>query len=604
MPKETFFQKLLNAGIHEGLSKKFSNKIRISNRLSVMFLGLAVFYFFVFKYFDQPILSEYTILIGFVQALVIPMNFKRWYNLSRIHMSISNAFIAYTYSGIMGPDSGMSMFYFASFFAPLVRFEKHEKLQLLICYLAVSTIIILDIYLKIHSIETPIFTTEEQHKIFPYVFPATFIMMFFYGRAIIKEQNELETQTLELKRKTEYQNHELVKYNAMLKENESKLLEAKNIAEENVHQKAQFLSTMSHEIRTPLNAIIGISHLLTNQKLSKENNDYINSLHFSAKNLLNLINDILDYNKIESRKLELEEKPIELTPFVEKLIKQHEGKAIEQQNKLKLDLEKSLPKGIKGDEVRLAQILNNLLSNSNKFTKQGLITLSIEQIESHENQSSLRFSVKDNGIGIKKENQEKIFDSFTQEHTSTTRMYGGTGLGLAISKSLVELMGGRLILKSEYQVGTVFSFEIEVEDISNHKFSASTSFKEKSLPENKRILLVEDNQLNTMIAQKFLNEWGITEIDTAENGEIGVDKANDSHSLILMDLQMPKMDGYTAAQEIRQKGLETPIVALTAEALSDVRQKILEHGMNSYVSKPFDPKDLFDTLNKYLSLEN
>lgn len=385
---------------------------------------------------------------------------------------------------------------------------------------------------------------------------------------------------------------------------ELELLQAKESAEKNALSKSQFLSTMSHEIRTPLNAVIGISHILMNKYEGSEHREYLDSLHFSAQNLLNLINDILDYNKIDSGNLILEKRTFKLQSFFDHLFLQHSYKAKEKNNKLSLSIDDTIPKHVLGNETRIGQVLNNLIGNANKFTTNGNISLTLKELNKTADNTTIKFSVKDDGIGIKEENHKSIFKSFKQENTSITRQFGGTGLGLTITKKLLEIMNGTISLESTLGIGSTFSFELTLQNadkVNEPISSKKVSSLKKTLP-NKRILLVEDNQLNLMIALQFLKEWGTTNITTVINGQEALDTLNKKDfDLILMDLQMPIMDGYSATENIRRTNKSIPIIALTAEAMSDVKEKIIRSGMSDYVSKPFNPDELYRVLNKYLS---
>jgi len=389
---------------------------------------------------------------------------------------------------------------------------------------------------------------------------------------------------------------------------QQELILAKEQAEQAAIAKSQFLSTMSHEIRTPMNAVIGFTHLLLQNNPRPDQLGNLKTLKFSAENLLVLINDILDFSKIEAGKIEFEEVDFSLIDLIRNirhaLAPQAEDKGIS----MKLMLDDELPDFISGDPVRLAQILTNLVSNAVKFTPRGKITLEATIADQTATTTTIHFSVNDTGIGIPSEKISKIFESFTQASSNTTRKYGGTGLGLAITKRLLELQGSQIQVESTPDKGSKFFFDLTLKNSSGklpkYNRQETNALENKSL-KGTRILLAEDYGINVVVARQFLQQWDV-EVDVADNGLSAVQMVQQHpYDMVLMDLQMPEMDGYLATAEIRklpeERYRKLPIIALTASAMLDIKDKAFEVGMNDYISKPFNPNELYKKIVYHLS---
>ena len=389
------------------------------------------------------------------------------------------------------------------------------------------------------------------------------------------------------------------------KELELQLILSKDVAEKAALSKSQFLSTMSHEIRTPMNAVIGFTHLLLQMNPREDQMEYLKMLKFSAENLLVLINDILDFSKIEAGKIEFEEADFSIKQLISNIRLALLQKATEKDIQLKLLIDHDLPDVIIGDPVRLGQILTNLISNAVKFTKEGKVTIVASLGEKNKDHTIIDFEVADTGIGIAADKLENIFESFTQASSDTTRKFGGTGLGLTITKRLLELMGSEIKVKSELGKGSVFFFSLKMKN-STRQFIQPV--KEESHIETRslkgvKILIAEDNQINVILAKQYMKLWDV-ECDVAENGEIAYTlvQTND-YDMVLMDLQMPEMDGYQTTVAIRQlpgeKFRNLPIIALTASAMLDIKDHAFVVGMNDYISKPFNPDELHRKIALY-----
>lgn len=381
------------------------------------------------------------------------------------------------------------------------------------------------------------------------------------------------------------------------------LLEANEMAvraEAASRAKSEFLANMSHEIRTPMNGIIGMVQLLEDTPLTDEQAELLRTLKNSANFLLGLLNDVLDLSKIESGKMTLEQIPVDLHELVHEAVNLFSGRASEKGLILQAHIDPNASHWVLGDPVRLRQIVANFVSNAIKFTHEGTVTVML--LPSPTYPQGAWIGVQDTGIGIPEENQAMLFEAFTQADTSTTRKYGGTGLGLAISKKLVEMMGGRIGVESEVGVGSMFYIDLPLPAAQPPHGAPSepTTALPEAFLEGKRILLVEDNEVNRKVATRMLAKLQL-QVEIAVNGREAVQKATESaYDLILMDCQMPEMDGYEATRTLRQRGVPTPIIALTANALEGDREKCLACGMNDYLSKPIQADKLRQMLAKWL----
>lgn len=384
------------------------------------------------------------------------------------------------------------------------------------------------------------------------------------------------------------------------------LKEAKEAAEKATQIKSNFLSNISHEIRTPMNAIIGLTELLIPEEKEDQKLEYLQAVRFSADNLLRLINDLLDLSKIEADKLSLDRESFDLKEQLFHFEKTLGYIAKDKDLKIKMEVAEDVPEWVFGDSVRLNQILLNLGSNAIKFTPKGEIHIQVVLLSIIDDKHLIRFRVKDDGIGIEPDKIERIFDRFEQAEKYTSRQFGGTGLGLTITEKLVKLMGGKINVESEPKKGAIFTVELPFEPNSEVKPDAiKTEIQNAPNLKAARVLLVEDNNINVMLASRLLKMWG-AQFDIAENGLEALDllKSKD-FDLVLLDIQMPIMNGFELIEKIRSKSIrpeisELPVIALTADAFDETRLRASELGFSDFITKPIKSGDLYQKMSRLL----
>lgn len=396
---------------------------------------------------------------------------------------------------------------------------------------------------------------------------------------------------------------EIQKKNIELEAYQKELIKAKELAEQGKRIKENFLANMSHEIRTPINGIIGLSQLLKKSNLTEEQHEMVSLLEISSNSLLGVINDVLDLSKIESGKFKINRAPTSIPKICNAIVDLLRITALEKNLELIMELDPELPHTVYADSLRLNQVLMNLIGNAIKFTHEGTVKLKVDVLDSKGNSVQLKFSIIDTGIGIAKENIDKIFETFEQADEQTTIKFGGTGLGLAIVKNLAKLKGGSLEVQSKEGVGSTFSFTNWYQTI--HEIEAKKRMSEEKLSplHNTRILVAEDNPINKFLIIKILKSWEV-DLDVVENGKEAIDKLKENdYDLILMDTFMPVMNGLEAIKLIREGyaiGKEKiPIITFSAAVLDTDKETAIAAGANDVISKPFEPALLHKKIRDY-----
>lgn len=386
---------------------------------------------------------------------------------------------------------------------------------------------------------------------------------------------------------------------------EFEILKAKEKAEKAAQIKSRFLSNMSHELRTPLNAIIGTTNIVLQEEYLPSQRQSFEVLKYSSEHMMQLVNDILDFSKIEAGKMEIENAPFNLKAFLQKIVSSFTAPVAAKNLGFNINIASQADIEIYGDEMRLHQVMNNLLANAMKFTEAGAISLEVNLKNIKSNGADVYFAISDTGIGIPQNKVRQIFESFMQADIETTRKFGGTGLGLAISKRIIDQMGGELHVESSVGAGSCFYFTLNFK-ITRQQKTYVDEDRLKSLAglDGITVLLAEDNPINMIVAKRFLQKWNI-EVIEAENGKKAVELFyQNKPDILLIDLEMPEMDGAQTVTAIRKTHPEIPIIAFTAATYENIREDLLSKGFNDYMPKPFKPEDLHKKLLHYAGNTN
>lgn len=567
----------------------------VLNSVSFFLAGVSLLFLVAFQ-INESVSLTWFFLSEAIAFLLIPLLARQGFEKSAKILLIAYADVGIVIlSSVFGGDAMIQAFFIPAMGLSILLFDNTEIiLRNVGIGISIISYFVLDyiIFERINISESGFSLVRWS------VLTGSFVTTWLIFNTFSQFKENAESQSYELLENEKELNQELSQKQEKLENYIQQLEVATQELAKSTNAKSEFLATMSHEIRTPMNAILGMTHLLKEDSPRKDQIEPINILEFSGKTLLSLIDDILDFSKIEAGKIEFEAIGFELDKLVNVIL---ESFRISAQNKgIEIDakIEEGIPNELIGDPARLTQILNNLFSNALKFTEEGSVKLKVFLRDETEENVKLQFAISDTGIGIDLERIDTIFESFTQASQNTKRLFGGTGLGLTICKQLAELQGGAISVESEKGVGSTFFVELTFEKAEineNEQDLESEEVDENSLT-GLKVLLAEDNIVNQKVMQRFLERWNV-EMEVVEDGiQVMEAMQENNFDVILMDLQMPNVDGYEAAEQIRKMDdpykRNIPIIALTAAALKEVREQVYAAGMNDFVTKPFNPTDL------------
>lgn len=579
------YRDILSSGVSGETSKEQTNKIIRLNQFVI--LALLLNFFSVINYFmlGLYISALVNITSAYFFLLAYYFNSRKKLEVGRIICVVNLNLYLIIVSFTEGLHAGAYLFYFPYFLVLtfVVSIGKHFRTWVLVYSItAVSALICLNFSPGVNN-SIQVINQELYGRLYSGNLVISMALTLIFSYAIIRVNKDHERA--------------IIQENINLKKAEMELLKAKKKAEVAANTKSRFLSNMSHELRTPLNGIIGASNLLLHENYLPHQKSNLDVLKYSSEHMMALINDILDYHKIEAGKLELEERPLNIMQFMNRIISQFAGQVKAKSLDFHTAIDIHLDNEMFTDDTRLNQILSNLLSNAIKFTDRGSISLTAKQLYATSEKATIQFVVRDTGIGIPENKHREIFRSFTQADIDTTRKFGGTGLGLTISKRLINMFNSELMLKSQEGKGSEFFFTIELKiNQENRLYIEDETHRQLTSLEGIKILLAEDNKVNMTIAKRFMNKWGIS-VGEAVNGREAVEKfRSGNYDLMLIDLEMPEMDGPAALREIRRFNNTVPAMAFTAAVYDNMENDLLKKGFVDYIHKPFRPEDLHNKI--------
>jgi signal transduction histidine kinase/CheY-like chemotaxis protein len=552
-----------------------------------MSCNLINFFFYIADGMKQSATIEITGI--FVLFIFILFNMK---GMSAVPTLLSIFFVnlhAFSLSYVQGTDQG-SFLYLFPFVMAMIFFLRIRKNNLVVTTFVIATalnLLVIVLFLPHHTsaFEKITEAVAYNHRKLNIIINFLLVIVFFYVVLRLLDAKEKKSK----------------KHIASLEQAEFEITRAKERAEKAAAAKTRFMSNMSHELRTPLNAIIGTTHLMMQDQDLLQENEHVRILMDSSQHMLHLVNEVLDFNKLDEGKLELVQEPFNLAETLRQAADAITTTIQPKNIRLSLEIE-TLPrdKKVVGDEMRLKQVILNLLSNAVKFTEAGSVTVQAHVSHLTDGGAEVLFAVADTGIGIPAEKIDLIFESFTQADAETTRKYGGSGLGLSICKELVRKMGGQLQVKSDPGKGSIFYFTLQLSFKQSTNIVAKEKLKVDKKLDGVRILLVDDNAVNMRIARRFLDSWGAS-IDTAENGRVAWELFQQrTFDLLLVDLEMPQMDGKELLTQVRKVNKNIPAIAFTAAVYENMYDDLKKHGFNGYLHKPFRPDEMHHNILLHL----
>lgn len=565
------FQRIVNIGINPEEDPIHVNRVTLINFTALYPLLLYLFSTIYCIVFNYPRIVYINIFAFLATALVLYLNYKGRFSLGKSLLIVTHAAVVFLYYKLMMDEPGVFGYFipiilmFGLFFSP-----KEERRYLIVTAILVA-LFFFGSFIIPNRLFAPALLSPSLHR---------FIFIFCSTTSVILTAVYVAN------------------YLKISARNESVLKKAKEEAEEGLRTKARFLSTMSHELRTPLNGIIGTADIIQQEEHTASQQPHLDVLKNLSDHMLALVNDILDYSKIESGKVELHHHRFNILELFRKTEIIFRGQFKDKGIVFKTDPDPRLAEmDVYFDELRLQQVLNNLIANALKFTERGEVTVTASIISQSADNLKLFFSVADTGIGIVPGKQKQIFSSFSQGDSATTRKYGGTGLGLSISDNLVKMMKGTLAVKSEPGAGSNFFFVIDMPVYKEQDAGVvETRLLSIERLKNLKVLIAEDNPVNMMVARRVLRKWDL-QLTEVENGKQALEKCSaEDFDVLLIDLEMPEMDGRMAVKEINKLRKGIPCIAFTAAVYENMKQDLQQHGFTDYLLKPFKPEDLYSKI--------
>jgi signal transduction histidine kinase len=581
------YRSLLNIGVYDDIPAYEANRVRFANFLEMFAQAFYIFYF-VFGIFIESrffmVVSGFLIIAG---ALGLYLNKFRYYNLSRFILLSSLSIALLAVCNVLNAGSYFGLFFFPVFVSYALYYDLRHDLPYAAVNVAISLFCAIGSYTFPHQWIMAVNLSPGVVEVIHYTnYTLSIGVTITYIVYIIGQVNKSGRELMALYQESERQRAELN--------------EAKQKAEAAFQAKSIFLSNMSHELRTPLNGIIGTVHLLLQEPMLAEQKEHYNVLKYSSEHMLGLINDVLDFSKMEAGKMEMNQESFNLKKSLNKIYTIFKQRFDEKGIAFDFIIDRSLDKNFDADETKLRQVLTNLIGNALKFTLTGQVVCTARLVSGNSQTAEIYFSVQDTGIGMSKDKQQIVFHAFSQGESATTRRFGGTGLGLAISSRIVQMFCGSLEVSSEEGMGSNFFFTAKL-PVSQ----ATTSFVNESRVstlgslKGLRVLIAEDSAVNMMIARKFLQRWDV-QIVEATNGRKALEQfGQNEFDVLLIDLDMPMMDGYEAVAEIRKNNKSIPAIAFTAAVIPNMKETLTQKGFTDFLQKPFRPEDLHKKIAHY-----